>query len=164
MPLVYAELRRIASRRLRAERDDHTLQPTALVNEAWLRLMQLHSLELQNRVHFFALAAQAMRRVLVDHARRRRAARRGIDVDHLPLEDDLPSPMPPDRLIALDEALDRLAALEPRHARVVELRYFGGLSVDEVAAMLGVSSGTVKRDWQTARAYLFHAMQERENP
>ena len=160
VPLVYAELRRIARRRLQAERDGHTLQPTALVNEAWLRLMQLHDLNLQNRVHFYALAAQAMRRILVDHARKRHASRRGSRAEHVPLDADMAAPLPDDRLVALDEALDRLATLEPRHARVVELRYFGGLSLDEVSGVLGISTGTIKRDWRTARAWLFAQIQQ----
>lgn len=160
VPLVYGELRRIAGRRLRQERDGHTLQPTALVNEAWLRLMRQDELVWQNRVQFFALAAQAMRRVLVDHARKRHAARRGDRAPHVPLEDDVPSPLPDDRLIELDRALDRLASLEPRHARVVELRYFAGLSIEDVASAMDLSPGTVKRDWRTARAWLFDAMRE----
>jgi RNA polymerase sigma factor (TIGR02999 family) len=154
-PRVYADLRRIARRRLRVEREGHTLQPTALVNEAWLRLMRQQGQDWQNRTHFFAIAAQAMRRILVDHARMRHAARRGERAVHVELDADVPSPMPDERLIALDDALDRLAALDSRHARVVELRYFGGLSVDEVAATLNVSPVTVKRDWRTARAWLF---------
>jgi len=156
--LVHAELRRIAGRRLRAERDGHTLQPTALVNEVWVRLMGQHGVVWQNRLQFYALAAVAMRRILVDHARKRSASRRGRDVPHVPVNDDLPSPLPDARLIALDEALERLAALDTRHARVVELRYFGGLSVEEVAEALAVSAGTVKRDWRTARAWLFNEM------
>jgi RNA polymerase sigma factor (TIGR02999 family) len=156
--LVQAELRGIAGRRLRAERDGHTLQPTALVNEAWVRLMGQHDVVWQNRLQFFAVAAVAMRRILVDHARKRGASRRGRDVPHVPADDELPSPLPDARLIALDEALERLAVLDARHARVVELRYFGGLSVEEVAEALAVSPATVKRDWRTARAWLFDEM------
>jgi RNA polymerase sigma factor (TIGR02999 family) len=147
---------------LRAERDGHTLQPTALVNEAWLRLMNQHD-PIENRLQFFGVAALAMRRILVDHARKRKAFRRGSDMPHVPLDDELPSPLPDDRLIALDEALQRLAALDPRHARVVELRYFGGLSIAEVADALAVSPGTVKRDWRTARAWLFDEMRAAAN-
>jgi RNA polymerase sigma factor (TIGR02999 family) len=156
--LVQAELRGIAGRRLRAERDGHTLQPTALVNEAWVRLIGQHNVVWQNRLQFFAVAAVAMRRILVDHARKRNAGRRGSNVLHVPVDEELPSPLPDARLIALDDALQRLAVLDARHARVVELRYFGGLSVEEVAEALAVSPGTVKRDWRTARAWLFDEM------
>lgn len=160
VPLVYAELRRIAANRLRSERAGHTLQPTVLVHEAWMRLADQRA-DWQNRGHFFAIAAQAMRRILVDHARRRATAKRGEnpvsvavdDVAHL-----LPSPMPDERLLALDAALDRLAALDARQAKVVELRFFGGLSVEDTATLLDISPTTVKREWATARAWLFDAV------
>jgi RNA polymerase sigma factor (TIGR02999 family) len=158
VPLVYAELRRIAAAKLQIERASHTLQPTALVHEAWLRLMQQHGASWQNRAQFFAIATQAMRRILVDHARRRRAAKRGdghVNVDMDEVESVIASPLPDDRLIALDEALGQLAAVDERQARIVELRFFGGLSVDETAHVLDISPSTVKREWATARAWLF---------
>jgi RNA polymerase sigma factor (TIGR02999 family) len=159
--LVYSELRRIAASKLRSERDGHTLQPTALVHEAWLRLMQQHDSGWQNREQFFAIAAQAMRRVLVDHARKRHAAKRGdgeapVDVDEV--SQILTVTLPDDRLLALDDALEGLAALDARQARIVELRFFGGLSVEETASVLAISPTTVKREWATGRAWLFRAM------
>ena len=163
VPLVYAELRRIARMKLGAERGGHTLQATALVHEAWLRLMQQHGADWQNRAQFFAIAAQAMRRILVDHARRRQAAKRGsgermVDVDGL--ADVLVSPIPDDQLVALDAALEQLTALDERQAKVVELRFFGGLSVEETAQVLSLSPTTVKREWATARLWLFRAIKE----
>ncbi len=160
--LVYAELRRMAKARLRDERPGHTLQATALVHEAWMRLMNQHGASWQNRAQFFAVAAQAMRRILVDHARKRSAAKRGdgtssVDIDAL--AHVLSAPLPDDRLLALDAALEELATLDPRQARIVELRFFGGLSVEEAADILGVSPTTVKREWSTARAWLFRAVQ-----
>lgn len=160
-PLVYAELRRLASKRLAHERQGHTLQATALVNEAWLRLGDQHG-PWQNRAHFFAIAAQAMRRILVDHARQRQTAKRGHEPHCIPADlvaDLLPSPLPDDRLLALDEALTRLAALDVRQARVVELRFFAGLSVPDTAMVLGISAMTVKREWAAARAWLFAAVE-----
>jgi RNA polymerase sigma factor (TIGR02999 family) len=161
VPLVYAELRRMARLKLRAERGGHTLQPTALVHEAWLRLMQQHGANWQNRGQFFAIAAQAMRRILVDHARRRQAAKRGtgepmVDVDEL--ADVLASPVPDEQLVALDAALERLSAMDERQAKVVELRFFGGLSVEETAEILDLSPTTVKREWATARLWLMRAV------
>lgn len=158
---IYAELRRLAVSRLRQEQPNHTLQPTALVNEAWLKLAD-HRADWQSRAHFFAMAAIAMRRILVDHARRRTAAKRGQGGDKVPLDDILdtfPSPLPDPRLLALDEALTRLEAFDPRQGRVVELRFFMGLSVEDTAALLDISTGTVKRDWAAARAWLFDAIQ-----
>ena len=160
--LVYAELRRMAKARLRDERPGHTLQATALVHEAWMRLMNQHGASWQNRAQFFAVAAQAMRRILVDHARKRSAVKRGdgtssVDIDAL--AHVLSAPLPDDRLLALDAALETLAAFDPRQARIVELRFFGGLSVEEAADILGVSPTTVKREWSTARAWLFRAVQ-----
>ncbi len=160
--LVYAELRRMATAKLRDERPGHTLQATALVHEAWMKLMNQHGATWQNRAQFFAVAAQAMRRILVDHARRRRAAKRGdgtspVDVDSL--AHVLTAPLPDDRLLALDAALEELAALDARQARIVELRFFGGLSVEEAADILAVSPTTIKREWATARAWLFRAVQ-----
>jgi RNA polymerase sigma-70 factor, ECF subfamily len=153
LPLVYAELRELAARLLRHERADHTLQPTALVHEAYLRLVDQRVGTWENRAHFLGIAAQAMRRILVDHARRRSATkRRGARVT---LDDAVaPSTGPSVDLLEIDAALSRLAELDPRQAQVVELRFFGGLSVEETAAVLGVGSATVKRDWTVARAWL----------
>ncbi len=161
VPLVYAELRRIAAAKMRAERGGHTLQPTALVHEAWLRLMKQHDSGWQNREQFFAIAAQAMRRILVDHARKRQAAKRG-DADAMVDVDDvshlLTVTLPDERLLALDEALQGLATLDARQARIIELRFFGGLSVEETASVLEISPTTVKREWATGRAWLFRAI------
>ena len=164
VPLVYAELRKMARIRLGAERRGHTLQPTALVHEAWLRLMQQHGANWQNRSQFFAIAAQAMRRILVDHARRRQADKRGageapIQIDEL--ADILISPVPDEQMIALDAALERLGALDDRQARIVELRFFAGLSVEETGTVLALSPTTIKREWATARAWLFREIEQR---
>ena len=164
VPLVYAELRRIAAAKLRGERGGHTLQPTALVHEAWLRLMQQHEASWQNRAQFFAIAAQAMRRILVDHARKRHAAKRGDGEAPVDLEEVahlVTVALPDDRLLALDEALHALADLDARQARIIELRFFGGLSVEETASVLGISATTVKREWATGRAWLFRSMSEK---
>lgn len=158
---VYDELRRIAASRLRLERDNHTLQPTALVNEAWLRLVD-QRVDWQGRAHFFALAAQAMRRILVDHARRRHSVKRGGAQSALPVDDLaelLPSPMPDERLLAMDEALTQLATIDLRQAQIVELRFFAGLSVVDTATALDISPTTVKREWASARAWLFDAIE-----
>lgn len=155
VPLVHAELRRLARAQLRRERPGHTLQATALAHEAYLRLVGLDAIDWRDRAHFFGVAAGVMRRILIDHARRRRAARRGGGAPPVPLEDvDPAAPERPEELIALDEALERLRALDPRQERIVELRFFGGLEVAETAAVLGVSERTVKRDWAVARAWL----------
>jgi RNA polymerase sigma factor (TIGR02999 family) len=155
LPVVYAELRAIAARYLRAERDDHTLQPTALVHEAYVRLADQRDVEWRNRAHFLGVAAQIMRRLLVDHARTRGRRKRGSGL-RVPLEDvDVVAPGETDvDLVALDAALDRLAALSPQQGRIVELRYFGGLSIEETAEVLAVSTMTVKRGWAMARAWL----------
>lgn len=155
IPAVYDELRRQAARYLRKERPGHTLQTTALVHEAYLRLVNQNNIAWQNRAHFYAIAARLMRQILVDHARKRQAAKRGGADIKQPLEDV--SPMAPDKgvdLVALDEALTRLAAIDPRQSRIVELRYFSELSVEETAEVLGVSTRTVKRDWNVAKAWL----------
>ncbi len=154
-PLVYDELRRVAASALRRERAGHTLQPTALVHEAFLRLAEADTAAWDNRAHFVAIAARVMRRVLVDHARKRNAAKRGTGEIRVPLEDvDVPAATLDVDLVALDTALARLATFDPRQARIVELRFFGGLSVPETAALVGASDRTVKRDWQIARAWL----------
>lgn len=154
-PLVYEELRQQAARYLRKERPGHTLQATALINEAFLRLIDVKSVQWQSRAHFFAIAANLMRRILVDHARHRDAEKRGGAQMRLTLDDALAIAKEPDvDLLAIDEALDRLAEIDEQQARVVELRFFSGLSVEETATALGVSPKTVKRDWSVARAWL----------
>ena len=159
LPRVYDELRALADAYMRRERAGHTLQPTALVHEAFLRLLRLPPGSVQNRIHFFALAAQAMRRILADHARRHRAAKRGGGAVRVPLElveGGAPAAPAGDDVAAddLDAALEDLAKLDERQARVVELRFFGGLSIEETAEVLAVSIATVKRDWLVARAWL----------
>jgi RNA polymerase sigma factor (TIGR02999 family) len=155
LPLVYAELRRIAARQLRKERVNHTLQPTALVHEVYLRLVDQRQGDWQNRAHFFGVAAQVMRRILVDHARRHGAGKRGEGVRCVSIEDAQEVPasgeMP---ILALDHALDRLEQVDAELARIVELRAFGGLTIEEAAHVLKVSPSTVKRDCRTAKAWL----------
>ena len=161
VPLVYEELRRLARRYMRREHVGHTLQTGALVNEAYLRLVDHRQLSWANRAHFFAVAAQAMRHVLVDHARARRSAKRGGDAIQVSLDErDLAAARHPVELIALDEALDRLTALDPRKGRIVELRFFGGLSSEETAAVMEVSAVTVRREWRIAKAWLLRAIIE----
>ena len=156
MPLVYKELRRQASGYLRRERSNHTLQPTALINEAYLKLIDQRDVKWQNRAHFFAIAAQAMRRILVDYARERQREKRGGAAENLPLEEAfaIVSREKSIDLVALDEALNKLAKFDERQAKVVELRYFSGLSIDETAEVLNVSNVTVRRDWSMAKAWL----------
>ena len=155
MPLVYRELRRIAGHQMRAERTGHTLQPTALVHEAFLRLVDQNHDNWQNRTQFFGVAAQLMRRLLVDHARRRRAAKRGIPVTLSErIYQRAPGTDQTEEILAVDEMLARLAELDPRQARVVELRYFGGLSVEETAEALGIATRTVKLDWAMAKGWM----------
>lgn len=165
MPLVYDELRRIAARHLNRERPDHTLQPTALVHEAYMRLVDQRSPHWQNRLHFMSVAATMMRRVLIDHAKARHRVRRGgANQQRVLLEDNLAGT--DNRVLevlAIDEALDKLAALDAQQARVVELRFFGGLSVEETAQVMGVSTPTVKRYANSARAFL-HREMRREGP
>lgn len=162
MPLVYDELHRLAHHYMRRERDDHTLQTTALVNEAYVRLAGISRLEGNERAQFFALAATIMRRILVDHARARRRARRGGGVEVIALTDSLADqagdvPAGVD-VIALNEALERLAALDAQQATVVGLRYFAGLTVEETAAALSISPSTVKREWAVAKAWLYREL------
>lgn len=155
LDLVYDELRRVARARLRGERAGHTLQTTALVHEAYLDLIRLDRIRYRNRAHFFAIAARAMRRILIDHAVHRNAIKRGGDRREVPLDDVVLVAGEPDAdLFALREALDRLEALEPRHARVVECRLLAGMSIDETAEALDISAATVSRDWGLARAWL----------
>ena len=159
LPRVYDELRRIASGRLRHERADHTLSPTEVVNEAFLKLLPLDSVDWQSRAHFFAVASRAMRNVLVDHAVRRSAAKRGSGRELLPLDAEPAAPaLALDELVALGEALAELERIDERHARVVECRFFGGLSLEETAEALGTSAATVSRDWTFARAWLHRAL------
>ena len=154
IPLVYHELRRIARHYVRQERPDHTLQSTALVHEAYLRLMRQESADIENRAHFFAVAAHLMRQILVDHARRRRAAKRGNGLK-LELNEAISVEVPPNvDLIGLDTALNELARLDPQQSRIVEIRFFAGLSIQDTAKIVGVSPATVKREWATARAWL----------
>lgn len=156
MPLVYDELRRLANNYLRRERANHTLQPTALVNEAYMRLVDQRNARWQNRAQFFGVAAQLMRRILVDHARLHQAQKRGgndqqrlslTNVEHVADKPDID-------LLALNEALNELSELDPQQGRIVELKFFGGLSIEETAEVLGVGHATVERDWKMARAWL----------
>jgi RNA polymerase sigma-70 factor, ECF subfamily len=159
--VVYDELRGIARRQLRNERDGHTLQTTALVHEAYFKLVQLDRIRWQNRAHFFAIAATAIRRVLVDHALARGRKKRGGGWKAVSLDEAASlSDEQAEEMLALDDALAALAAEYPRQARVVECRYFGGLSIEETAAALDVSTSTVKRDWELARSWLFRALNE----
>ncbi len=156
IPLVLGELHALARHYLQAERPGHTLQPTALVNEAYLRLVGSQARDWQNRAHFVGVAASLMRRILVDHARRRGAEFRGGGLQRVPFDEALPSLLPEQaaEILSLETALEELERLNQRHCKVVELRYFGGLSVPETACSLGVSDITVKRDWLAARAWL----------
>ena len=159
LPRVYGELRRIARLRLRRERADHTLAVTDLVHEAYLKLLPVERVDWRSRAHFFAIASRAMRNVLVDHAVRRGAAKRGAGAAVMTLEDtDAAAEQPLDDLIALSEALGRLERLDPRQAQVVECRFFGGLSLDETAEALSISPATVSRDWTFARAWLHNEL------
>lgn len=156
MPLVYDELRRIAHRYVQRERAGHTLQTSALVNEAYLRLAGQQDVSWQNRAHFFAVTAQTMRHLLIDHARRRRYAKHGGELQQVPIDDASRMSMQrATELIALEEALDELATLDQRKSQVVELRYFGGLSLEETAEVMNVSLMTVRRDWRAAKAWLY---------
>jgi RNA polymerase sigma factor (TIGR02999 family) len=158
-PLVYAELRRMARGYMHHEAPGNTLQPTALVNEAFLRLVDVTGISWQDRAHFFAISAQIMRRILVDAARARAARKRGGGAERLNLNDSLDAlPDRPSHVVALDEALEALARVDPRRARVVEMRFFGGLSVQETAAVLKISPQSVMRDWKLARAWLMREM------
>jgi RNA polymerase sigma factor (TIGR02999 family) len=160
MPIVEAELRRLARGYMRRERRDHTLQVTALVNEAFLRLTGARQLRWQDRAHFLGISARLMRQVLVDHARARGYQKRGGDARRVALDETvLVSPGPAVALLALDRALDVLTAADPRKGRVIELRYFGGLSVEETAEVLHVSSDTVKRDWRLAKLWLLRELE-----
>jgi RNA polymerase sigma factor (TIGR02999 family) len=163
MPIVYEELRAIAGRYLSRESVGHTLQSTALVHEAYFKLVGQNRVQWQSRAHFFGIAAQMMRRILVDHARRQHRDKRGGPVTKLSLDEAMATAAPEIEvdLLALDEALTSLARIDPRGARIVELRFFSALTIEETAEVLDVSTGTVKRDWSAARVWLYREMQSR---
>jgi RNA polymerase sigma-70 factor (ECF subfamily) len=162
IPVVYAELRRLAGSYMRKERADHTLQATALVHEAYLKLVEQRSVNWQSRAHFFGVAAQLMRRILVDHARGHTRQKRGGDDQKVSLDEALIfSEQQADELLAVDDSLNQLAKIDPRQAKVVEMRFFGGLSIEEAAEALQVSPKTVKRDWSVAKAWLYADLKER---
>jgi RNA polymerase sigma factor (TIGR02999 family) len=164
LPLVYDELRRIASRYMKRERAGHTLQTTALVNEAYLRLVNQQGIDWQDRAHFFAVAAQVMRRLLVDHARTNHYAKRGGNAVQVTLDEGaIVAESQNVEILALDEALTRLATVDERKVKIVELRYFGGLSAEETAAVLELSEITVKREWLKAKAWLFRELTQEAN-
>jgi RNA polymerase sigma factor (TIGR02999 family) len=163
-PIIYDELRRLAHYHLRSERADHTLQSTALVNEAFIRLMGNHPAQLENRAHFVAIASRLMRQILVQYARRRRASKRDggyrialEEFPELPVADD-------EELLALDDALDGLSRLDERQGKIVQMKFFGGLSAPEISQLLGISSATVERDWATARIWLRREMRRADSP
>ncbi len=159
LPMVYGELRRLASAYLRRERPDHTLQSTALVHEAFLRLVDQHDVQWRSRAHFYAIAAQMIRRILVDYARAQQAEKRGSGAVKLALDEAVGVPMRSDvDLLGLNDALDRLAGFDPRQSRLVELRFFAGLSIEETAEAMEMSPATIKREWSSARAWLFREM------
>lgn len=159
MPLVYSELHRLAHRHIKKERPGHTLQTSALLNEAFLRLVDQRDVQWQGRAHFFSIAAQMMRRILVDYARSRRFAKRGGDAHHVSFDEELVvSRQPSADVLQLHDALNELANIDERKSKIVELKFFGGLSIEETAEVLGVSPGTVMRDWTLAKAWLRIAM------
>ena len=161
LPLVHQELRRLARRYMFGERPGHTLQTTALVNEAYLRLVNSRQVNWQNRAHFFAISAQLMRRILVDYARARGSQKRGGGVPKVTLDEELMAPQEKGQdLVALDDALKALAHIDPRKCKVIELRFFGGLSVDETAEVLKISPDTILRDWRLAKAWLAREMRK----
>jgi len=157
--LFYEDLRRMAANKMAGEPADHTLQPTALVHEAWLKLVDTPAQSWQNRAHFFGAAAEAMRRILIDRARRKSRQRRGSGAENLDADElEIASPAPDDQLLALNDALERFATLEPQQAELVKLRYFIGLKIEEAAEVLGISEATAKRWWAYARAWLFNEL------
>ena len=161
LPLVYNELRRMAAHKMANEPAGHTLQPTALVHEAWLQLVDSPNQSWQNRAHFFGAAAEAMRRLLIARARRKHTQRRGSGAAHFDVDElEIASPAPDDQLLALNDALDRFAKLEPQQAELVKLRYFVGLKIEEAAEVLGISPATAKRWWAYARAWLFNEISQ----
>jgi RNA polymerase sigma factor (TIGR02999 family) len=162
IPIVYDELRQQASRHLRGERDNHTLRTTALVHETYMKLAGQRFANWENRAHFFWLASEIMRRVLVDYARIRKSEKRGGDVDHVPVNSsfDIAIDNSDINLLELDAAITKLASMDPQQAKVVEVRYFGGCSIEETAQVIGVSVATIKRDWASAKAWLAHELKE----
>ena len=166
MPLVYGELRRLAAAHLRREREHHTLQSTALVNEAFLRLVNQQHVQWRNRAHFYGIAAQMIRRILVDYARSQHAEKRGAGAVKLELDEAIAAAAPQADLdlLGLNDALEKLAGFDERQSKIVELRFFAGLSVEETGEVLDLSPATVKREWQTARAWLFREMTRRNSP
>jgi len=162
LPLVYNELRRLARASLRQQRSNHTLQTTALVHEAYLRLAGEKSPQVQNRAHFLGIAAQLMRWILVDYERNRRASKRGAGLTRITLDQSIAAPRRHVDLLALDEALDRLAELDVQQSQIIELRYFGGLSIEDTSEFLGISPASVKRSWASARAWLLREMNRGE--
>jgi RNA polymerase sigma factor (TIGR02999 family) len=161
LPVVYRELRRIAASQLKRERGDHTLVPTALVHELYMRLVDQRRVTWENRAHFFGLAAQLMRRILVDHARAHHAGKRGDAAARVSLDvgvEEAQNPTGPEDVLAIDRALERLAMLDPEQARIVELRFFAGLTVEETAHVVDRSPRTIKREWRLARAWLFREL------
>ena len=159
LPLVYDELRKVAARRLRHERANHTLQPTALVHEAYVRLIDQDRVQWRNRAHFFAISSRLMRRILVDHARAHGAAKRGGGAQLVSLDDAADVALAPDvSLLALDEALGKLERLDPVQAQIIELRFFGGLTIEETAAVVRVSPASVGREWNVAKAWLYREL------
>ena len=164
VPLVYDELHRLAHHYMRQERAQHTLQTTALVNEAYVRLIDQNSVHWQGRAHFFAIAAQMMRRILVDYARSRRYAKRGGEGHQVSFDESaIVSPQKGAELVAVDEALTDLAQHDARKSKIVELRFFGGLNIDETAEVMGISPTTVQREWRSAKAWLYHSMNQGTN-
>jgi RNA polymerase sigma factor (TIGR02999 family) len=159
VPVVYQELRRLAHHYMRGERPNHTLQTTALVNEVYVRLAGIDALQWRDRAHFFAMTATLMRRVLVDYARQRGREKRGGGVSVTSIDDNVVAPQPAVDVIALDAALERLATVDPQQSRIVELRFFAGLSIEETAEALAISPATVKRDWATAKLWLYRELQ-----
>jgi len=160
LPLVYNELRRMAAHKMASEPTGHTLQPTALVHEAWLQLVDSPNQSWQNRAHFFGAAAEAMRRLLIARARRKRAQRRGAGAAHLDADEiEIAGPASEEQMLALNDALDRFATLEPRQAELVKLRYFVGLSINQAAEVLGISRATANRWWVYSRAWLYNEIQ-----
>jgi RNA polymerase sigma-70 factor (ECF subfamily) len=158
-PLVYDELHKMANRYMKRERKDHTLQTTALINEAYVRLVDQKNVHWENRAHFFAISAQIMRRILIDHARRHAYAKRGGGAQRVSLDETaMVASDPASDMLLLDEALNRLAEMDPRRGQVVELRYFGGLNNEEIAGVLKISENTVTRDWNMARAWLYQEL------
>ena len=161
IPIVYDELRRLAAACMRRERQDHTLQPTALVNEAYLKLIEQRDVDWQGRAHFFGIAAQIMRRILIDHARAHLRDKRGGGAIAVPLDEALVfSPEQSSEIVRLNEALERLAKFDPRQSKIVELRFFGGLTVEQTAELLSLSPTTVKREWSMAKAWLHGELRE----